>query len=104
MAAGEYFFHSFTGSVVYGHGTPRNISKVLRLVVMILSDALFMVVVVHLLQMLVCDYPSGGGEAFVVAAPKYACWKGDHAAMSIVALVAYSVYAPLSIMLGACAG
>ncbi len=37
------FFHSFTGAVVYGHGTPTNVPKALRPVVAILSDALFMV-------------------------------------------------------------
>ncbi len=37
------FFHSFTGAVVYGHGTPTNVPKALKPVVAILSDALFMV-------------------------------------------------------------
>ena len=97
-AAAQYFFHSFTGAVVYAHGTPLNISGVIRPVVNILSDGLFMVVVVHLLRMLACRYVDGIPE--LIAAPEFTCWSGRHAMLGTIALVAYSLYAPLSIMLG----
>lgn len=54
--AKDSFFYSFTGAIVYGHGTPRNISNRLRLLVGLLSDGLFLVISVQLLQVFACDY------------------------------------------------
>ena len=102
-SAGEYFFHSFTGSVVYAHGNPLNIPKPVRESVGVLSDALFMVVCVHLLEMLACRSDDGSdGRLYLIADPTMECWTGRHATLSVIALIAYSVYVPLSIMLGTC--
>lgn len=54
--AKDSFFFSFTGAIVYGHGTPNNISDRMRLLVGILSDGLFLVISVQLLQVFACDY------------------------------------------------
>lgn len=54
--AKDSFFFSFTGAIVYGHGAPRNISDRTRLLVGLLSDGLFLVISVQLLQVFACDY------------------------------------------------
>lgn len=54
--AKDSFFFSFTGAIVYGHGIPKNISDRMRLVVGLLSDGLFLVISVQLLQVFACDY------------------------------------------------
>ena len=56
------------------------------------------VVCVHLLTMLACtDYGSG---VVLIADPSIVCWEGTHARDASIALIAFSVYTPLSIMLG----
>ena len=42
--AKDQFFFSFTGSVVYGHGSPNNISDTKKLLIAGLSDGLFLVI------------------------------------------------------------
>ena len=54
--AKDSFFFSFTGAIVYGHGSPNNISDRMRLLVGLLSDGLFLVISVQLLQVFACDY------------------------------------------------
>jgi hypothetical protein len=55
---------------------------------------------VHLLTMLACvDHGSG---VVLIADESIKCWEGTHARDATIALVAFSVYTPLSIMLGAC--
>jgi hypothetical protein len=56
--AKDSFFFSFTGAIVYGHGAPAHISGRMRLLVGLLSDTLFLVISVQLLQVLACDYGS----------------------------------------------
>ena len=58
--AKDSFFFSFTGAIVYGHGAPANISERMRLVVGLLSDGLFLVISVQLLQVFACDYSEEG--------------------------------------------
>lgn len=54
--AKDAFFFSFTGAIVYGHGSPTNISDRMRLLVGLLSDGLFLVISVQLLNVFACDY------------------------------------------------
>ncbi len=94
----DSFFNSFTGAIVYAHGTPKNLSKGVRIIVALLSDMLFAVVCVHLLQMLACDYSSW--PPVLRSNRDMECWVGEHRPLAAIALVAFSLYVPLSIMIG----
>jgi hypothetical protein len=103
--AKDSFFFSFTGAIVYGHGTPTNISERMRFVVAIISDALFLVLSFQLLQVISCTYDTSDGSddsnAFATLRTEsgITCWEGHHAIVATAALVAYAFYVPLSIMI-----
>ncbi len=95
--ARDSFFYSFTGSIVYGHGKPRNISSKLRFVVSLLSDAFFLVLSIQLLQILSCDYD--GEYPTLRSDSNIKCWEGQHAMLATIAMTCYAYYVPLSIMI-----
>jgi hypothetical protein len=98
--AKDSFFFSFTGAIVYGHGKPNNISPKMRLFVAILSDALFLVVSFQLLKVFSCDYSNGENEAPVLRVDDtVTCWEGPHALLATIAMICYSYYVPLSVMI-----
>ena len=105
--AKDSFFFSFTGAIVYGHGKPNNISKRMRLIVAVLSDALFLVVSFQLLKVFSCDYSRnqpGDGDTnddypVLRTDDSIVCWQGPHATLATVALICYSYYVPLSVMI-----
>jgi hypothetical protein len=101
--AKDSFFFSFTGSIVYGHGKPNNISDKLRLVVSVLSDALFLIISIQLLQAISCDYGSDGDDnnsfPTLRSDSSLRCWEGSHSVLATVALSCYGFYVPLSIMI-----
>jgi hypothetical protein len=96
--AKDSFFYSFTGSIVYGHGKPRNISESMRLIVGLLSDGLFLIISFQLLQAFSCDY-TGNGSPTLRADASIVCWEGRHAVVGTAALISYALYVPLSIMI-----
>jgi hypothetical protein len=96
--AKDSFFFSFTGSIVYGHGKPRNISDSMRLIVGMLSDGLFLIISFQLLQAFSCDY-TGSGSPTLRADASIVCWEGRHAVVGTAALISYAFYVPLSIMI-----
>jgi hypothetical protein len=100
--AKDSFFFSFTGSIVYGHGKPNNISSKLRLIVSVLSDALFLIVSIQLLQAISCDYGNGSDDDSYPTLRSDAsirCWEGSHRVLATIALSCYGFYVPLSIMI-----
>ena len=97
--AKDSFFFSFTGAIVYGHGKPNNISKKMRMVVSILSDALFLVISMQLLTALACDFDGVDTEATLRVKESVVCWEGEHALLATLSLMAYAFYVPLSIMI-----
>ena len=97
--ARDSFFYSFTGAIVYGHGNPNNISDNMRLLVATLSDGLFLVISLQLLQVFACDYSSADSVATLRADPSIVCWEGQHATLAVAALISYAFYVPLSIMI-----
>jgi len=97
--AKDSFFFSFTGAIVYGHGKPNNISKRVRLVVSVLSDALFLVISMQLLAVLACDFDDADSEPTLRAKESVVCWVGEHALLATLSLIAYAFYVPLSIMI-----
>lgn len=96
--ASHEFFHSFTGSVMYGHGHPRNVAKPVKLLAALLADTLLLPVSMRLLQTLACEYPSGD-PPHLRSDPDMACWRGDHARLAAIALTALAVFVPLAVLL-----
>jgi hypothetical protein len=99
--AKDSFFFSFTGSIVYGHGKPNNISSKLRLIVSVLSDALFLIISIQLLQAISCDYGDGSDGSYPTLRSNSSirCWEGSHSVLATIALSCYGFYVPLSIMI-----
>jgi len=100
--ANEIFFHSFIGSIVYGHGEVRHVSSLVSNLVALLADTLFLVVCGKLLAVLTCHAadPSRGLPARLLLDERVVCWQGAHQWQSCVALIAFAYYLPLSSMIG----
>ena len=94
--AKDYFFFSFTGSIVYGHGKPNTISSYFRTIVSLITDGLFLVINLRLLDVLACDYSTD--IPYLLADEKIECWNGRHSVLAVCALISYAYYVPLSIM------
>lgn len=99
--ARDSFFFSFTGAIVYGHGNPNNISDNMRLLVATISDGLFLIISLQLLQVFACDYSNGSihSVATLRTDPSIVCWEGRHATLAFAALISYAFYVPLSVMI-----
>jgi hypothetical protein len=96
--AKDSFFYSFTGAVVYGHGTPNNITDRMRLVISVLSDALFLVISLQLLQVFACEYEDSSSPT-LLADSTIICWDKSHNILAVCSLISYAFYVPLSIMI-----
>lgn len=99
-AANDCFFYSFVGSIIYGHGDIKNISRGMSVAVSLLSDVLFIIVTQKLMLVLTCEYPTGGDSPpFLKIDPDILCWEGEHTRLASASLVAFSYYLPLSTMI-----
>ncbi len=97
--AKDSFFYSFTGAIVYGHGKPNNITDNMRMVVAVLSDGLFLIISLQLLNVFACDYSYEDGISTLRADSTVTCWEGNHAILAVCAFISYAFYVPLSIMI-----
>ena len=88
--AKDHFFYSFTGSIVYGHGNPNNLSSTFRLVVAVLTDGLFLVISLRLLDALACDYKAD--TPVLLADPSIVCWEGRHSLLAYMSMTSYAFY------------
>lgn len=86
-------------SLTSGHGKPNNISDKMRLVVSILSDALFLIISLQLLQVLACDFDDNSSTYSLRADDSITCWEGQHKILAMLSLICYAFYVPLSIMI-----
>jgi len=99
--ANDFFFNSFSGAMVYGHGLLKNVSTKITGIVSFLSDAMFMTVCSQLLSMLSCSYSPDFSDyetGALIANPQVQCWTGDHRVKAVLALIAFSYYVPLCVM------
>ncbi|KJE93148.1 hypothetical protein, variant [Capsaspora owczarzaki ATCC 30864] len=109
QSARDYMFYSFVGAIAYGHGTPRHVSPAIASITAILSDGLFLFVTEKLLAVVACSAPLDEIAAIVPASPPVhlyltsfptaVCWDDSHSVLAVIALIAYSFYVPLSIMI-----
>jgi len=96
--ANKYFFHSFVGSIVYGHGELEGVSPKISLIAGLLSDTLFMVVCGKLLLVVTC-IGNGFGETVLMINSEVVCWEGEHQLIAALSLIAFGFYLPLSAMI-----
>jgi len=97
----NFFFHSFVGAMVYGHGILKDVSPKVTGLVSWLSDAMFMTVCSQLLSMLSCSYSSDFSDfntGALLANPNVQCWTGDHKHKAVLSLISFSYYVPLCVM------
>lgn len=97
--ASSYFFYGFVGAVVYGHGILKNVSGLTSSIISFLSDTLFMIVCNKLLTMIACIYSDPGTTGILEADTKILCWQGTHPTTAFLALVGFSYYIPLCVMI-----
>jgi hypothetical protein len=94
--AREKFFYSLGGTLIYGHNNLKHSPKTAT-IISLCTDALLLIVCNNLLSVLTCAFevrPLG----LLVAAPDIECWSGIHLVKACIALIAFSYYMPLSIM------
>ena len=92
--AKDHFFYSFTGSIVYGHGNPTNLSSTFQMVVAILTDGLFLVISLRLLDALACDYEAD--LPVLLADTSIVCWEGKHRFLAYMSMTCYAFYGKIS--------
>ncbi len=100
--ANELFFHSFVGSIIYGHGELKGVTPAINLVVGVLSDTLFMVVCEKLLLLVTCTEPTDavGGVSYLQINPSIECWtSSEHQLLAVLCLIGFGFYLPLSAMI-----
>jgi hypothetical protein len=78
QVANDIFFHSFIGSIVYGHGLVKNVSSFVSNIVALLSDTLFLIICSKLMAVFTCINPTDSQPALLLIDPTMVCWEGDH--------------------------
>ena len=97
--ANEVFFHSFIGSIVYGHGEVRHVSSFVSNMVALLADTLFLIIAGKLMSVFTCTVPSADEPARLLIDQRVICWEGDHQLLACLALIAFAYYLPLASMI-----
>lgn len=99
-AAADYFFFSFVGAIVYGHGELRNVSKCTSRVVSVLADSLFLIVCGKLVLVLTCTAGNDLTPPVMMIDGTMECWTGAHQKLACLSLVCISFYVPLCALIG----
>ena len=92
-AANEYFFHSFVGTIIYGHGTLQDVPKIVSLIVRLICDSFFLVVCEKLVLVLACNR-----DGTSIIDNDTICWEGNHLVLASAALVCLAFYIPFCVM------
>ena len=98
-AAQQFYFHSFVGTIIYGHGTLKNLSKFSCKIVSLLSDTLFLVVAEKLILVLCCTASDDSGAAHLSMDDSVVCWEGEHQLYATLNLILIGYYIPMSVMI-----
>ena len=88
------FFHSFVGSVLYGHGNPKSVPAALCTSVQLLCDTLFFTVVGSLGSSMGCF----DAAETVLYRSDVACFSATHLKALTASLAAFGFFVPLSIL------
>eukprot|EP01083_Nonionella_stella_P252341 869561_1 len=95
--ASEYYFHSFVGTIIYGHGRLQNVHKLSAKVVSLISDAAFLGICEKLILILVCD-PTDDASLLILDG-ETVCWQEKHQHYAAISLILIGYYIPLSTMI-----
>ena len=98
-AAQEFYFHSFVGTIIYGHGTLKQLSKLSCKVVSLLSDTLFLVVAEKLILTLCCHRRADVDVLVLDMDDRVVCWQGEHQFYATLNLILIGYYIPMSVMI-----
>eukprot|EP00759_Apiculatamorpha_spiralis_P043201 PhF_6_TR40759/c1_g1_i1/m.61407 len=90
--AADYMFSSFTGSLVYGHGNPKNINKHVCTAVSLLCDTLFFTIVGNVLTVLKCL------DTSVTSVGGLQCFEWYHNVRIALCLLAFGYLVPISVL------
>eukprot|EP01083_Nonionella_stella_P151199 482829_1 len=97
--ASEYYFHSFVGTIIYGHGRLQNVHKLSAKVVSLISDAAFLGICEKLILILVCDPGDDASSSLLILDGETVCWESKHQHYAAVSLILIGYYIPLSTMI-----
>eukprot|EP00927_Polykrikos_kofoidii_P024442 TRINITY_DN22225_c0_g1_i1.p1 TRINITY_DN22225_c0_g1~~TRINITY_DN22225_c0_g1_i1.p1 ORF type:complete len:930 (-),score=77.59 TRINITY_DN22225_c0_g1_i1:42-2831(-) len=92
--ADAFFFHSFVGSLLYGHGQPERLPGALCGGISLICDLLFFALVDNVCSVMVCFRSS---EVYITGT-SVECWSASHRRMCTIAMVAFGYFVPLSIL------
>ena len=106
--ANDYFFYSFVGTVVYGHGQLKNANNKICAAISFLADGAFLIVCNKLLMTIACSSTNT-----LLPNSDIICWeglikndyfscvyiKGTHQGYAAIALVMFAYYVPLCVMI-----
>eukprot|EP01083_Nonionella_stella_P014292 40175_1 len=96
--ARSFYFHSFVGSIIYGHARLQNVSQFTAKIVSFISDAAFLGICEKLIVILVCN-STQNGSYLIVDNEETICWTGKHQHYAAICLVLIGYYIPLSAMI-----
>ncbi len=93
--ARDFYFHSFVGTIIYGHGKLKTVNSKISMVIRLLCDSLFLAVCDKLIMTLSCD-----SQGFLRIQPSIECWKkeGGHLFYGTISLILCAFYIPFSVM------
>ncbi|ETO27883.1 hypothetical protein RFI_09249 [Reticulomyxa filosa] len=91
--ARDHYFHSFVGTIIYGHGQFRSSSNKVSMIMRLLCDTLFLVICDKLVMILCCTRDGKWRMD-----PEVTCWTGMHLKIGTIALIALAYYIPFCIM------
>jgi len=100
--AAPIFFHSFVGSIVYGHGEVKGVPGLISNMVAVLADTFFLVVAQKLISVITCIDgvdEAGNHVTRMLINPNVICWEGEHQFLAAISLVAFGYYLPLCAMI-----
>eukprot|EP01084_Bolivina_argentea_P260774 440503_1 len=89
-----FYFHSFVGTIIYGHGTLQNVGTFSSKIVSLLSDALFLGICEKLILVMTCDSNNN-----LLIQPNIKCWIDKHQYYSLFNLILIGYYIPISTMI-----
>eukprot|EP01083_Nonionella_stella_P136672 416004_1 len=100
-SAEEFYFHSFVGTIIYGHGTLKNLSAFSCKIVSLLSDTMFLIICEKLIILISCTSPSDSElhVSYLRVSDDVMCWEGKHQLYATINLILIGYYIPISVMI-----
>eukprot|EP01083_Nonionella_stella_P045119 121287_1 len=92
--ARETYFHSFVGTIIYGHGRLKHVNKWNAKIISLLADAFFLGICQKIVLILSCDE-----QQLWRVDPNRICWRNEHKLYSCIALILLGFYIPICVMI-----